>query len=102
MHSVLRRALALAAGVLLLAGCAADSAPDGSDASSSGGMATIQVPAGGSTSDGVLCIGYTEADGFNPYLVNSSLVAQNAGLVFENLVEITPEMDLEYRLPRAS
>ena len=98
MHSVLRRALALAAGVLLLAGCAADSAPDGNDASSSGGMATIQVPAGGSTSDGVLCIGYTEADGFNPYLVNSSLVAQNAGLVFENLVEITPEMDLEYRL----
>ena len=101
MHPVLRRALALAAGALLLTGCAASSAPDGSDNAASGGMATIQVPDGGSTSDGVLCIGYTEADGFNPYLVNSSLVAQNAGLVFEKLVEITPEMDLEYRLAQS-
>lgn len=48
-----------------------------------------------------LTLGYTPADGFNPYLVNSSLVLQNSGLLFERLVEITPNMDLDYRLAQS-
>lgn len=99
MRPVLRRALALAGCALLLAGCAPAPAPD--DAPASSGQTTLQVPAGDGGSGGMLCIGYTESDGFNPYRVNSSLVAQNAGLVFEKLVEITPEMDLEYRLAQS-
>ena len=37
----------------------------------------------------LLTLGYSPADGFNPYIVNSSLVVQNSGLLFERLVEIT-------------
>jgi peptide/nickel transport system substrate-binding protein len=37
-------------------------------------------------------------DGFNPYLSTSTLVEQVGGLVFEKLIEITPDMDLDYRL----
>ena len=48
-----------------------------------------------------LTLGYTPADGFNPYLVNSSLVLQNSGLLFERLVEVTPSMDLDYRLAQS-
>ena len=46
----------------------------------------------------LLTLGYSPADGFNPYIVNSSLVVQNSGLLFERLVEITPSMELENRL----
>lgn len=45
-----------------------------------------------------LTVGYTPSDGFNPYLSNSTLVMQNAGLLFEKLVEIGPDMELEYRV----
>ena len=99
MQPVLHRALALAVCALFAAGCAASSAPDQAPASS--GQTTLQTPAGEGGSDGTLCVGYTESDGFNPYRVNSSLVAQNAGLVFEKLVEINPEMELEYRLAQS-
>ena len=51
--------------------------------------------------DANLTLGYTPSDGFNPYLVNSSLVLQNSGLLFERLVEITPNMDLDYRLAQS-
>ena len=45
-----------------------------------------------------LTVGYTPSDGFNPYLSHSTLVMQNAGLLFEKLVEIGPDMELEYRV----
>lgn len=48
-----------------------------------------------------LTLGYTPADGFNPYIANSSLVMQNSGLLFERLVEITPTMELDYRLAQS-
>ena len=46
----------------------------------------------------VLKVGYSKANGFNPYLVNDSLVLQISGLVSEKLIEITPEMDIDYRV----
>lgn len=55
----------------------------------------------GTSSAADLTLGYSPGDGFNPYLVNSSLVLQNSGLLFERLVEITPSMDLDYRLAQS-
>lgn len=50
---------------------------------------------------GFLTLGTIPSEGFNPYLVNSQLVVQAASLLFEKLVEITPDMELEYRLAQA-
>lgn len=36
-------------------------------------------------------------DGFNPYLSSSTLVQQSGDLLFEKLVELTPDMELDYR-----
>lgn len=36
--------------------------------------------------------------GFNPYLSSNTLAEQSGGLLFEKLVEIAPDMELEYRL----
>lgn len=38
------------------------------------------------------------AGNYNPYITDDVLTRQNAGLLFSNLVDITPEMDLNYRL----
>ena len=96
------RAVALAlCAVFLFAGCTAggaSSAGSGSASLPADQAPTLQVPAGERGGRGTLRVGYTESDGFNPYRVNSSLVAQNADLVFEKLVRITPDMDLDYRL----
>ncbi len=67
------------------------------------------VPVSGATSSdsapetlpSKLILGYSPGAGFNPYLVPSNLVAQNAGLLFEPLVQLTPDMTLEYRLASA-
>ncbi len=48
-----------------------------------------------------LTLGYMPSEGFNPYVTDSILVAQNAGLLYEKLVEITPDMDLDYRLAQS-
>ena len=84
-------ALALAA-CLFLAGCggagtgASDPAPSPSP---------TPAPA---ASANRLVLGYTPGDGFNPFLTGSTLVRQNAGLLFEKLVEIGPDMSVDYRL----
>lgn len=39
--------------------------------------------------------------GFNPYLYADPLAEQSSGLLFEKLVEIAPDMQLEYRLARS-
>ncbi len=46
----------------------------------------------------ILNVGYSKSGGFNPYLINDSLVLQASDLVSEKLVEITPEMGIEYRI----
>lgn len=40
-------------------------------------------------------------DGFNPYLSSSTLVQQSGDLLFEKLVELTPDMELDYRLAQS-
>ncbi len=72
--------------------------------SSSAASLPAQAPAASSSVSSLpsrehtLTVGYTPSDGFNPYLANSTLVMQNAGLLFEKLVEIGPDMELEYRV----
>lgn len=87
-------AMALCAA-LALSGCGRQqSPPDGQPAPSPSPTASpAPVPAAQA-----LTIGYTPSDGYNPYTANSSLVEQNAGLLFESLVRIGPDMALEYRL----
>lgn len=87
---------ALAAAVLcpalLCTGCAAQPA--------SPAAAQVQSAANapsGSTSLTVACI----AGVFNPYISNTTLTLQNAGLLFEPLVCITPDMEPEYRLAQS-
>lgn len=83
---------------LSLPGCS------GSPASSSAAVPEQPEPSpspAAAAEPGVLTLGYLPAEGFNPYLVNSQLVMQNAGLLFEKLVEITPDMELDYRLAQA-
>ena len=80
---------------LCLAACSDSSASLPAQApSSSPEAASAALPA----REEVLTVGYTPSDGFNPYLANSTLVMQNAGLLFEKLVEIGPDMELEYRV----
>lgn len=48
-----------------------------------------------------LTLAWQPSEGFNPYVTNSILVAQNAGLLFEKLVEIDPDMRLDLRLAQS-
>lgn len=74
---------------VLLTGCAGQSAsPAAADVQS-----TVSTPAA-ATSLTVACISGV----FNPYINNTTLTLQNAGLLFEPFVCITPDMELEYRL----
>ncbi|MBU3805705.1 MAG: hypothetical protein H9882_02240 [Candidatus Fournierella pullistercoris] len=91
-------ALAMACAVLL-SGCQAP-ASSSSSSSASAPVATPTPTASVQQLD-TLRVGYTPSSGFNPYLSSSMLVWQNGGLLFEKLVEITPEMQLEYRLAEA-
>ena len=84
-------ALALAA-CLFLSGCGAPAQDDSAPAAS-----PTPTPAAAVSSDR-LVLGYTPGDGFNPFLTGSTLVRQNAGLLFEKLVEIGPDMSVVYRL----
>lgn len=92
-----RAAAALAACVLLLTGCGGEPA--------SGIAAAVPAPeptpAPAVVEDGVLTLGHIASTGYNPYRYDSTLVAHTGGLLFEKLVEITPEMDVEYRLAEA-
>ncbi len=81
----------------VLVGCSADSsslepsAPSSSETSSqTNSETTVQTD--------TLKVGYSKLEGFNPYVVNDGLVLQASGLVSEKLVEITPEMGVEYRI----
>lgn len=99
-HPRARRLLPALALLLCLAlpGCAGGPAP------SSAPPALPETPPPeqpAAAEPGFLTLGYLPAEGFNPYLVNSQLVVQNAGLLFEKLVEITPDMELDYRLAQA-
>ena len=88
-----KRAAALAlAACLALTGCGAPAQDTSSPAAS---PSPTPVPA---ASAGRLVLGYTPGDGFNPFLTGSTLVRQNAGLLFEKLVEIGPDMSVVYRL----
>ena len=98
-----RRLAAFALCLALLAGCGGEAASSASSqaassassASTSGAASVPQQSAGAPTA---LVLGYTPSAGFNPYASSSNLVEQNAGLLFECLVELTPELSLEYRL----
>lgn len=80
----------------LFSGCA------GTSASSTVSSAPVSSSQPSETSpdqqNQTLKIGYSKSNGFNPYLSNDSLVLQASDLVSEKLVEITPEMGVEYRL----
>lgn len=82
----IRRAAAVLLSLILLTGCGAD-APQTEETPS-------QPPSlGQPTQLEHLTLGWQPSEGFNPYITNSILVAQNAGLLFEKLVEIDPDMD---------
>lgn len=99
-----RRLAAFALCLALLAGCggnaassaSSQAASSASSASSSSGAASVPEQSAGAPI--ALVLGYTPSAGFNPYASASNLVEQNAGLLFECLVELTPELSLEYRL----
>ena len=88
-----KRAAALAlAACLFLTGCGAKPQDDSSPAPS-----PSPTPAAAAAADR-LVLGYTPGDGLNPFLTGSTLVRQNAGLLYEKLVEIGPDMSIVYRL----
>lgn len=88
-----KRAAALAlAACLFLTGCGAKPQDDSSPAPS-----PSPTPAAAAAADR-LVLGYTPGDGLNPFLTGSTLVRQNAGLLYEKLVEIDPDMSIAYRL----
>ena len=92
----------LAAGLALAlclfsAGCAGTGAPPPASGSAPASGAS-RPPAAAADR---LVLGYAPADGFNPFLTASTLVRQNAGLLFEKLVEIAPDMSIDYRLARS-
>lgn len=89
-------AAALCLGALALTGCGSgNESPSGSAPASSSPQPTPTATPAPLTG---LVLGHSQRDGYNPYLVSSSLVVQNAGLLFEKLVEIGPDMALSYRL----
>lgn len=88
-----RLAAAVCCCALVFSGCGSP-APAGSQ-NPQPGATPAPTPAPVATE---LVLGYVPADGFNPYITPSTLVAQNAGLLFEKLVEIGPDMALSYRL----
>lgn len=88
-----KRAAALAlAACLFLTGCGAPAGDDSAPAPSPTPSPAAPAPADR------LVLGYTPGDGFNPFLTGSTLVRQNAGLLYEKLVEIGPDMSIVYRL----
>ena len=91
-----RRIAALALCFALLAGCGRQAASSTSSASAASGAASVPEQSAGAPT--ALVLGYTPSAGFNPYTTFSTLVEQNAGLLFECLVELSPELSLEYRL----
>ena len=44
---------------------------------------------------------YSSAEGFNPYVAQSSITLQNSRLVFGSLVQITNDFELEYEIARS-
>ncbi len=90
----IRRTAAALLSLVLLVGCGAD-APQNEAASS-------EPPSLGQPAHlEHLTLGWQPSEGFNPYMTNSILVAQNAGLLFEKLAEIDPDMHLNLRLAQA-
>ena len=94
LSSLAARCAALAlAGCLALTGCSApsSSAPASSSQPASSGSQPVEEP-------DTLRVGYSISGGFNPYVTNDLMVLQVSDLVSEKLVEITPEMQLDYRV----
>lgn len=86
------RAVCLAlAACLALGGC-------GGKAPAPAATPTPAPTAAPASAAGTLVLGYSPGDGFNPLVANSTLVRQNAGLLYEKLVEIGPDMSIVYRL----
>ncbi|MEG0485643.1 MAG: hypothetical protein RR576_09370, partial [Oscillospiraceae bacterium] len=50
-----------------------------------------------SVQEGTFAIAYSMQDGFNPYLSESNLTLQVADLLFEQMINISPHMVVEYR-----
>ena len=91
----MRRVIAALLCAVMLAGCGAQEPSQEEPAPSE--KPQVGQPAELSR----LTLGFVPSEGFNPYSSDSILVSQNAGLLFEKLVEITPDMDLEYRLAQS-
>ena len=99
-HPWLRATAGFVCCAFLLAGCSKQANSDSNQPSATASPSP-SAAASNVTSATTLTIGYTPGSGFNPYVANSNLVAQNAGLLFENLVELTPSMSLEYRIAQS-
>ena len=90
-----RRAAALLLAALLLTGCTGDS-------HSQTTAGTAGVPAAQQTeSAGEFVLPYTETEGFNPYLSQSALTLQNSRLLYDSLVDITGDYELDYKVAQS-
>lgn len=88
----------LCACALLFTSCTGAGGSSGSSATVPAAADSAVPSASPAPAFDTLVLGYSLRDGFNPYVVSSSLVTQNAGLLFEKLVEIGPDMSIAYRL----
>ncbi len=96
-RSLLRVCSLMCACALVFSGCGKNDASAQSEL-----PAETPAPSAAPTaSQSVLTIGCNPSDGWNPYLVPSTLITQNMGLLFEKLVEIGPDMSLSYRIASA-
>ncbi|MEG1125397.1 MAG: ABC transporter substrate-binding protein [Oscillospiraceae bacterium] len=78
------------AAAMLLTGCTAGKGQNSS--------APVSTPANApSVEEGTFSIAYSMQDGFNPYLSESNLTLQVADLLFEQMINISPHMVVEYR-----
>lgn len=87
----------LCGAVILFSSCSSFNEESSSQAEPSAPSSTTE-PSPPPQQQETLKIGYSKSGGFNPYLLNDTLVLQASDLISEKLVEITPEMGLDYRL----
>ncbi|HIV87382.1 MAG TPA: hypothetical protein H9896_04675 [Candidatus Pygmaiobacter gallistercoris] len=95
MKRVCRRLAALLLAALLLTGCGGES--ESLSAAGSAGVPAAQQNEGA----GAFVLPYTAAEGFNPYLSSSALTLQNSRLLYDSLVDITGDYQLDYNIAQS-
>ena len=95
MKSIRLRLASLMLAALVLTGCGG--AQDSLPAAGTAGVPAAQQ----TTAAGEFVLPYTAAEGFNPYLTDSALTLQNSRLLYDSLVEITGNFELEYEVAQS-